>query len=181
LTQNHALKSRPGTHDDFSNISFNGYLEVLNNWGFKEILSGAKEIVSVLGLTKDRWVIHWKDGVLIFSESYWNEKGLSSGTAYFNYRPNSKSSCYFQGFSGSSVLDDTGEVWVGSIDVRRNLRQCLSLMESKGRLLSVWVKQPPLWLLHYQEEKTPGFSYRDINNSRVAQLPVEIQKAIRGR
>ena len=171
MTQNHALKSRPGSHN-ISN-TFESYLNVLASLGFKEILSGA------VPDSEDRWLIHWRDGVLIFSESYWNGKVLNGGNAYFNYQPNNTESSYFVGFSGCSVLNNGKEVWVGDIDVR-NLRQCLSLMESNGQLLGVWVEQPFLWLLTYQDTKTPGYSYQDINNSRVAQLPVEVQKAIQG-
>ena len=155
--------------------TFEGYLSMLDSLGFKELLSGA------IAGTEDRWVIYWRDGVLIFSDSYRSGKNLNAGNAYFNYRPNSSESSYFQEFSGCQVLDNTGEVWVGSIDVRQGLRHRLTTMEQNGQLLSVWVEQPFLWLLHYQDTKTPGYSYQDINNSRVSQLPVGIQKAIQGK
>lgn len=172
MTKTHVLKSLSMTHN--TSNTFESYLSVLANLGFEEILSGA------IPGTEDRWIIHWRDGVLIFSESYRNGEILNGGNAYFNYQPNNTESSYFVGFSGCSVLNSGTEVWVGDIDVR-NLRQCLSLMESNGQLLSVWVEQPFLWLLTYQDTKTPGYSYKDINNQKISQLPAKVQKAIQGR
>ena len=183
MAQEHnRLKSRAlsKAHDTFYDITFDDYLEVLKSLGFKELLSGV--ITGTEDEWEDKWVVYWRDGVLIFSDSYWGGKGLNSGNAYFNYSSDDEKGPRPQGFSGSVVLDDTGgRVWVGSIDVRQGLRHRLTAMEQNGRLLGVWVEQPFLWLLHYNDTKTPGYSSKDINKQRVAQLPIEVQKAIQGR
>jgi hypothetical protein len=179
MAQEHnRLKSRAlsDANDTFFGITFDDYLGVLGSLGFKELLSGA-----VPG-TEDKWAVHWRDGVLVFSDSYGGGKSLNGGKAYFNYSPKNSESAYLPGFSGCAVLDDNERaVWAGDIDVREGLRHRLTTMEQNGQLLKGWLKQPFLWLLHYQDTKTPGYSYEDINKQRVEQLPIEVQKAIQGR
>jgi len=126
--------------------------------------------------TQDKLRILWGHGVLICFDSYWDDKSVNGGKAYFNYQGpwNAMHRCS-SGFAGKV---DGQSVWLGDYDVREGLRNCLQSMEEKGTILETWVQRPFLWLLDYNEPKVEGYDYKAITESRIARLPEHIIKAI---
>lgn len=147
-------------------------IEAIEGMGFRLLCSG-----DVPG-TDDKWRIYWREGVLLFFDSYWGDKSMNGGNAYFNYcGPRDAMKC-----SNGHVGEIDGQpVWAGNIDAREGLRHYLDALSEVGTLLPVWIERPFLWLLHYQDTKVPGYDYKAINAERIAMLPAEIQKAIIGR
>ena len=147
---------------------------LLENMGFAQILKG-----QVDG-TQDEWFVSWKDGLLVFHDSY--QGSVNRGDVYFNYVfKEGEEEAGLPGFSGSSIEIPGGTfVKCGSFNVREGFRHKLKLCEEKGVFLTKWIKQPFLWLLHYKDTKIPGYSYEEINRGRISLLPLEVQEAIEG-
>jgi len=141
----------------------------LESMGFKLVLS------EPIPGTKDKWCIYWRDGALIFFDTFFGD-GFNGGKCYVNYKgkiegsPSSRGCVSYDEESGIGVFD-------GWEDVREGLRHKLEKMTDHGEILPVWVKRPFLWLLHYQDE-TPGYNHMEITESRIAMLPEEIRSAI---
>lgn len=125
--------------------------------------------------TKEEWRIYWRDGILIFLDSF---KGrLNSGSAYFNLLQ-AEDAPWPQGLSGGFSHVEGGRVACGSIDIREGFRHRLTQMEGQGTFLSKWVERPFLWLLHHRDVKSVPYIVEDIVRERLAMLPIEVQNAI---
>jgi len=128
--------------------------------------------------TGDKWRIFWRNGVLLFCDSYFNDTSMNGGNAYFNYKgPRNGMRRGSNGYVGEI---DGQPVWEGHVDIREGLRHTLDTMRESGELLSKWISCPFLWLLHYMDTNQAGYNYNAINAERIALLPIEVQEAIKG-
>lgn len=126
--------------------------------------------------TPDKIRIFWRDGVLLFSETY-EERSINSAKAYFNYK--GPRDAMFKCSNGFACEDEDGsEIWEGSYDARDGLKFALNKMSEAGQILPEWRKAPFLWLLSYMDAKQLGYDYKAITASRVTKLPAHVQKAI---
>ncbi len=122
---------------------------------------------------EDAWLILWHpEGLLATLESY--GPATNSSKIYFNVKaPESGrsllwSGCYSRGH------------FVGDMDVREGLRHRLRQLRELGTARP-WVERPFLWLLTYNDSKVDGYDHNALNEQRIAQLPADVQAAIRGR
>ena len=160
------------SRDTCMNNNLGQQLEAIEGIGFKLL-----HCADIPG-TEDKWRMFWRNGVLLFCDSYSGEKSLNSGHAYFNYcGPRDVLKCS----NGPAGEIDGQIVWSGGIDVREGLKHRLDAMTESGKILSDWVKAPFLWLLHYKDTKQSSYDYKSINEERIALLPEEVQRAIRGK
>lgn len=145
-------------------------LAVMEDMGFRQLV--CEDIPG----TADKWRILWRPGVLVFFDSYWGDKSINGGMAYFNYQgPREALNGCSSGYAGES---EGNNIWEGSVDIREGLRHRLDTMAESGALLPAWVKCPFIWLLHYMDTKEDGYDYKAINAQRFAMLPHEVQLAI---
>lgn len=145
-------------------------LEVIKDLGFE--LLCCNEIPG----TKDKWRIFWRDGLLLFCDSYDEDTTLNSGKVYFNYcgpRMNFGSNGLIKKIDGQLI-------WQGDFDIREGLRYHIDWLNENGKILLKWIEQPFLWLLHYKDTKVENYDYEAINAERIALLPNKVQEAIKG-
>lgn len=71
-------------------------------------------------------------------------------------------------------------VWSGYHDCREALKHTINSLAEEGDFLPKWKEQPFLWLLHHGEVNGDGFNYKEINEKKIALLPLDIQEIIRG-
>ncbi|MFA7287256.1 MAG: hypothetical protein WC055_00090 [Melioribacteraceae bacterium] len=156
--------------DTYCGQSLMEFLGVIENMGFIML-----SCVDIQG-TEDKYRIFWRDGILIFCDSYHDDTSINGGTAYFNYKgPRSAMDRCSSGFAEEI---NGIEVYEGSRDIREGFRLCINEMEANGEFLSKWVKSPFLWLLNYMDSKVKGYDYKEINSERIKCLPEYVQEAI---
>ena len=146
------------------------WMAVVDDMGFR--LLSCEDIPG----TGDKYRIWWHDdGILLHSDSYYNDKVCSSATAVFNYvgPRNAMHSCS-SSFAGEL---DGSEVWDASRDARDGLRFALDRMRECGRFVKPWLRWGFRWLLHYGDTRTEDFDYAAITAARLARLPDDVRAA----
>lgn len=139
-------------------------------------------------------------GVLVKLETYGrgsehNPEGSCNHIDFlFNWRP-AHADARLESYSGHGFVDPEplfaaerseynpeGKVYgiVGYIDGREGMFTRLQWMEQNGRFLTPWIEQPWMWFLTYQDTKTAGCDHNAITAARVAKLPEEVRRAIKG-
>lgn len=157
-------------NDTYFGQTLREWIGVIEDMGFVLLYCG-----DVQG-TKDKWRIFWKDGILIFCDSYHDDTVINGGVAYFNYKgPRCAMNSCSSGHAGEI---DGIDVWEASRDIREGFRFAINEMESNGEFLSHWVKTPFLWLLNYMDSKVKDYDYKKINEGRIALLPEHVKNAI---
>lgn len=151
------------TNDTYFGAPLKYQLDTIESMGFRKVLE------EPVGETSDRFFVYWRAGVLLVCESY-RETSLNGGTAYFNYEGPREHMCG----CGSAPIEGAPDVYAGSVDIREGLRFRLDRLTEYGSLLPHWLGRPFLWLLNYEEAE----DYKEINKSRIAKLPQEVQDAI---
>jgi hypothetical protein len=157
--------------DSYMGISFLDFQNLALELGFKEIF---KESIQD---SDDILVMMWNsDGILLRFESFWDNR-LNSAEIYFNYRGPRGAMMHC---SSEFICDDIdGEsVWAAHCDVRQGFRYIITNMQSQGKFLPTWLKQPFLWLLNYNDTAVESCDHHKINNSKISKFPIEVQKAI---
>jgi hypothetical protein len=123
--------------------------------------------------TGDKVRVWWRDGVLLFCDSYYGDTVVNSSTAYFQYEGPP------EGLTRVSAAPlPLPNQYSCSVDAREGLGLALYKAGEAGKILPVWEGRQFLYLVSYKESKDSDFSYRDITAARVRRLPVEIQQAI---
>lgn len=87
-----------------------------------------------------------------------------------------KESCKIQSEFLSKV--EGYKIWSGDHDCRKAVKHTINKIAETGKFLKYWKEQPYLWFLTYMDTKTEG--YDAINAERIAKLPEEVQKRIKG-
>lgn len=157
------------------------YLRIVQDIGFEKVLelpfaghsSGGDRIYD------ERIFIFWRDGILLVFETYM-EDGVNGGHFYYNWAPHNFKEAFHYTSSGSYVHDDPW-IWAGDHDCREALRFHIRRLEENGTILPVWKGRPFLWLLNYMDTKDDNYDHDQINRERIAMLPKDIQKAIKGK
>lgn len=146
------------------------FIAFLSSMGFEQVL--CEDIPN----TEDKYRIFWRAGVLVSFDSYWGDKSVNGGTAYFFFK--GPREAIFGGSSGYACEIDGQPVWDGSFDVREGLRMRLDKLSAAGEILPMWPKDRWLWLLHYMDVKEEGYDHDAITASRVAKLPDHVRRAL---
>lgn len=108
-----------------------------------------------------------RDGLLLKFDTYWNHK-INSANVYYNWQYLTEHPGWDLTSSGHVTRD---KVWVGYHDAREALLFKMDRLKANGAMLSPWVEQPFLWLLHYMDTKDKEYDYEAINRERIAMLP----------
>lgn len=167
------------TKDTCSSNTVDQDIAVIEDMGFQLLQSAPFTSVSGGVTSEEKWFIYWKEGILVFFDTF--HGGTNGGHAYFNLlmHPNEDDRYSLQGFSGGYTRAEDGSiVAVGSIDIREGFRYKIQSMSERGSFITKWVDQPFLWLLHHMEPKVHNYNYQLINGERIALLPAEVQNAI---
>ena len=168
--------------DTTFSTSYGDYVETLVSEGFTRVLQ-----VPFQAPDPDReeqLEIWWnKEGVLLRFDTYTSGSApkINRSNFYYNWVTNPEAiekRTYHQftssgGFSGP----DDALIWVGSHDGREALRHNLRQLREHGTFLPTWYEAPFLWLLHHQDDSQ---NYEEVNQSRIALLPISVQTAIQG-
>lgn len=174
LQLNHSAAKRAilqENQDTYFGMSVEEAVAIVEDMGFQLLSSGK------CGDSEDQWFIYWKEGILVFFDTFWGS--LNSGHAYFNFLQSEyKSIPEFSG--GHFKLDESSDSYVayGSIDIREGFRHRITQMQKQGTFLKEWKEQPFLWLVNHEDTKVQGYSHESINSERISILPVEVQQAI---
>lgn len=125
--------------------------------------------------TKDKFRIYWRDGLLLRTDSYFDDTSVNSAEVYFVWRGSRKDMA-----PCSNRPHEVNGEWIysGGKDAREGIKYFLSAMADKGEFLNPWPVQPWLWLLSYKDPKTPGYDYKAICDARIARLPDDVRSAI---
>lgn len=164
----------------FSN-KLSRYLRIVKDIGFDLALefpfvgrpSGSESVYD------ERMFVFWRDGILLVFDTYL-EDSVNGGKFYYNWIPNDYKEGYKYTSSGGYYGEDP-MFWAGDHDCREALRFHIRRLDENGKILPVWEKRPFLWLLNYMDTKDDKYDYEKINRDRIAMLPKEIQKAIKGK
>lgn len=70
-------------------------------------------------------------------------------------------------------------IWSGHNDCREAIKHTINSMVEEGDFLPKWKNQPFLWLLHHSDDKNHE-NYKEINEKKIALLPLDIQEIIKG-
>lgn len=156
------------------------YIRIIKSEGFEEVL-----ILQFIGTyTKkcERMFVYFQKekGILLKFDTY-NQNHVNSGNYYYNWKPNDTKEAWGMTSSGGYEKDVNGDlVWVGNHDCREALRFHIRQLSNNGQFVTPWLKQPFLWLLHYEDTKEKDYDYNTINKKRIGMLPDFVQEAIKG-
>lgn len=146
------------------------WIDVILSLGFQLVLT------EPIKETGDKIRIFWRDGIILFTDSYLGDKTINTACAYFNYA-GERDAMY--GCSSQLIEDPQGKkCWAANLDAREGFKSRLKEIEEKGKFLSQWEERPFLWFLSHQDTKTEGYDYEALTETRIKKLPEEIQKAI---
>jgi len=166
----HKAKVLAATDDTHFGQTLQQWNATIERLGFEKVLDEPIEG------TGDRYRIWWRSGVLLSSDSYYDDTSVNSANAYLNYR-GPRDGMY--GSSNGHIADvDGAPVWDCGKDAREGFRFFLTRLEASGEILPVWIKQPFLWLLHYKDSKQPNYDYKTISADRIARLPEHVRSAL---
>ena len=173
LAQAHGAEKRKllsDNNDVHMQSTLEEYLAVVASLGFEEILN------ETIPGTEDRYMVFWRNGVLLDFDTYFDGKSINSANLNLQFQgsradlpPSSN------GFAGEV---DGESVWYMRIDAREGLRFNLEHLEERGTILPKWVTRPFLWLLHYRDTKQDGYDYKAINKARIAKFPQHVREAM---
>lgn len=146
------------------------YKRIIAEEGFKNVLEVDFQGYDCL----EKFFVYWHDdGILLTFDTY-GGKSVNGGKFKYNWKPNEG--------ADFSVLSSHGGyvdgVIAGDHDCREAIRYHIRRLREEGTFLNPWVKQPFLWLLHYQDTKVENYDYKAITAYRIAQLPEHVKKAI---
>lgn len=129
---------------------------------------------------QEKFFIYWKksEGLLLCFDSYRSDS-VNGGRVYFNLEVPEYIG-YGIPYSGSYMRrDDDRKILTGEIDCREAIRTRLGGLRELGKFLPVWEEQKFMWLLHYGDTRNEGYNHKEITRQRIAQLPEDVQKALR--
>lgn len=174
MQENAAAKERLLTEADDTTMlnDLSRYRRIIESYGFELVL--ADEWVSSWGHRETYFIFAHRKGLLLSFDTY-NGTRVNGGNVYYNWKPSvpwdEVSGCLSSG--GMS-----GEIWVGHHDCREALIHNLNKLNNRGEFVAPWARRPFLWLLHYDDSKTPGYDYAAITESRIKRLPAWVQEML---
>jgi len=155
----------------FSN-KLDRYCEIVEAYGFEQVLCLPFE--NDRGEPEQMFVYATRDGLLLRFDTY-NALHVNAASVYYNWRYSAYAPKWECTSSGHGTEDG---VWVGNHDAREALLFNMDRLKARGELLSPWIEQPFLWLLHYMDTKSKGYDYNAINGARIAMLPEWVRQMI---
>ena len=159
--------------DSYYGITILDFLELAKIEGFEII--HCKHFETCYDRTEQYYSLWSTEGILLTVESYGDK--INTAKMYYNLNVGDYQQFDFIS-SGSFDKFNNDRVWVGNHDVREGFRKSLKLIR-KVNPMSVWIKQPFLWLLTYMDTKQP-YDYKVLNADMIAQYPTKVQSAIAG-
>jgi hypothetical protein len=163
------------------------YTRIITEMGFEQVLD--------LPFTAPGWypddpprsehyyIYAHRDGLLLSFDTYDGVR-VNGGKVYYCWVPNDADKYYSYTSSGGFRRFDpeTGDTpatrreadyWAGDHDCREALRHNVNKLRAGGTFLPQWPAGNKLflWLLHYQDTKTPGYDYQAIGQERINMLP----------
>ena len=145
------------------------YTEVLREEGFRKVLD---EPFS--GKVLESFQVWWHEDGLMLTFDTFGGGHINSAKLLFNWRaPNEERAWPPVPISGHVT---EGGVAIAGVDAREALRLKIFRLRQAGSFVRPWVERPFMWLLGYEEAKSPGGP--DRREERIARLPKDIQEAI---
>lgn len=178
-----ALKS---TRDTYFGMSWSYFMDLLKENGFKV----GTEWTFIDDQYKDenpkqeKAGIYYKpDGVVLFAESWGNEKSVNSGRCFYELERKPKTDA-----KDFRSLVHTGHSWgdklENEVDIREGLFHNLRKAERCGDFLRLWESRKSIWILDYMESKrkidhdsafeTKTRQYEDVTKSHLSKCPKEM-------
>lgn len=147
-------------------MNFNDFITKAKALGFEEVLS----FPFAGGYDKEeKFIILFRDGILMVLSSFQGD-AVNKAEIYYN----AKITGSFDFVSSGSLVDG---VWVGHQDIRDYMESKINNLVLSTEVLSKWIRQPSLWLLHYMDTKG-DYNYEAINEERIAMLPQYVRDCI---
>lgn len=141
------------------------YQTIIEKYGFEKVLEDHWQ--STWGPEEIYFIYAHRKGLLLAFDTF-DGKRVNGGKVYYNWRPASLDVMCGATSSGGMTKDG---VWVGDHDCREALIHNLTKLDNRGEFVCPWAKRGFLWLLHFDDPKTPGYNYQAITSERVSRLP----------
>lgn len=135
---------------------------------------------------QDKFMIFWKNGILLVLDTFWGQRQLNSMSIYFEVKSHSRRHLFCA--NGGSIgfiaeSDDGALIWDVHSGVNNNgFRTYLAQIQEFGTICETWYKNPKhkkfLSLSHYADKQLSLYNYEFFAQKRIDQFPDHIVKSM---
>lgn len=144
------------------------------------------EFVEYCKNVQDKFMIFWKNGILLTLDTYWGQRNLNTMKIYFELKAHGYPRLFCANGGSYCVatrIDENTAIWEISSGVDQGgFRVYLKQIQELGTICETWYKNPKhdrfIWLLSHGDTKDPNYDYKAINQNRLDKLPDHVVRAM---